>query len=208
MADESSTTANGEQRRPFLTRKHSASIDNDSELGRNVYVSTHPVVRHKLSILRSITTPPTTFRAVLREITYHLGYEATCHLNVAPIPISVPVPGVPPLRSSEQNTASPTPTMTSMDYTGYRINDQIALIPILRSGLGMIESMLELLPMASIHHIGMYKVAGQHPVQYYNRLPKMCQSDVAYILDPVIATSSTILSVIRIIKKVRLTIDS
>ena len=75
------------------------------------------------------------------------------------------------------------------------------MIPILRSGLGMIDSMLELIPKAGVHHIGMYK-KGTMPVQYYNRLPKNCESDIAYILDPVIATAKTVLSVISILKKV------
>lgn len=79
----------------------------------------------------------------------------------------------------------------------------MALIPILRSGLGLVDAMLELLPTASVHHIGMYKVLGSNPVQYYNRLPRECKADVAYVLDPVIRTSSTIMSVIGILKKVR-----
>ena len=65
----------------------------------------------------------------------------------------------------------------------------------------MIDSMLELLPDAGVHHIGMYR-KGTMPVQYYNRLPRKCESDVAYILDPIIATASTIMSVISILKKV------
>jgi len=73
-------------------------------------------------------------------------------------------------------------------------------VPILRSGLGMTDPMLELLPNAGVHHIGMYR-KGTMPVQYYNRLPKKCESDVAYILDPIIATANTVMSVIGILKK-------
>ena len=86
---------------------------------------------------------------------------------------------------------------------GQKLQERIALIPILRSGLGMVDAMLELFPNAAIHHIGMYKVLGQNPVQYFNRLPRKCSSDVAFVLDPVIQTSSTVMSVIGILKKVR-----
>jgi uracil phosphoribosyltransferase len=85
---------------------------------------------------------------------------------------------------------------------GNKIAERIALIPILRSGLGMVDSMLELVPNAGVHHIGMYKTHNV-PVQYYQRLPRKCQADVAYILDPVMATSKTVMSVVGILKKVR-----
>lgn len=78
--------------------------------------------------------------------------------------------------------------------------EKVALIPILRSGLGMVDSMLELLPNAAVHHIGMYR-RDMMPVQYYNRLPRKCEADVAFILDPIIATSNTVMSVIGILKK-------
>jgi len=84
--------------------------------------------------------------------------------------------------------------------TGDTLSDKVALVPILRSGLGMVDSMLELLPNAGVHHIGMYR-KGTMPVQYYNRLPRKCDSDVAYVLDPVIATANTVMSVVGILKK-------
>ena len=64
----------------------------------------------------------------------------------------------------------------------------------------MVDSMLELLPNAAVHHIGMYR-RDMMPVQYYNRLPRKCESDVAFILDPIIATSNTVMSVIGILKR-------
>lgn len=162
-----------------------------SEFGERVHVSKHPIVAHKTSILRSSTTKPSVFRAVMRELTYSLGYEATSTLTLKDIDISVPVP-----------TAAG--GVDHMECQGSKIKEHVALIPILRSGLGMVDAMLELLPNAEIHHIGMYKAPGQnHPVQYFNRLPKKCKVDVAYVLDPCIATSSTIMSVVSILKKVR-----
>ena len=163
----------------------------NSEYGKRVHVSKHPIVAHKTSILRSSTTKPSVFRAALRELTYHLGYEATSTLTTKPIELSVPVP----TKSGE---------IDHMEFQGEKIKEHVALIPILRSGLGMVDAMLELLPNAEIHHIGMYKAPGQnHPVQYFNRLPKKCAVDIAYVMDPCIATSSTLMSVISILKKVR-----
>ncbi len=150
----------------------------------NIHISEHPVLSHKISILRSSSTNPSAFRSALREITFHLGYEATSNLKTKPVELSVPV------------------GHDHVDCTGKKIADRVAMIPILRSGLGMIDAMLELTPNAGVHHIGMYK-KGTMPVQYYNRLPRKCEADVAFILDPVIATASTVMSVISILKKVR-----
>ena len=162
----------------------------DPDFGPQVHISVHPVIAHKITLLRSSTTPSGKFRSVLRELTYHLGYEATSTLTTTPVAISVPVP-----KKKE---------IEHMDAQGAKIKETVAMIPILRSGQGMIEAMLELMPKAAVHHIGMYKVAGSNPVQYYNRLPRECTADVAYVLDPVIRTSSTIMSVIGILKKVSL----
>jgi uracil phosphoribosyltransferase len=166
-----------------------------SGFGENVHISNHPVLSHKITIMRSSTTEPGTFRAALREVTYHLGYEATSRLTTQSVKISVPVP-----RKQESDGSI---IMDHLEHSGFKLKERIALIPKIRSGLGMVDSMLELLPNAAIHHIGMYKVDGQHPVQYFNRLPRKCESDVAYILDPVISTSSTIVSLVSILKKVR-----
>lgn len=142
------------------------------------------MLSHKISILRSSSTIPSSFRSVLRELTFHLGYEATTTLSTKPVALTVPV------------------GHDHVDCTGKALSERVALVPILRSGLGMTDPMLELLPNAGVHHIGMYK-KGSMPVQYYNRLPRKCESDVAYVLDPIIATANTIMSVVSILKKVR-----
>jgi uracil phosphoribosyltransferase len=162
-------------------------------LSENVHISSHPVLSHKITILRSSSTSAPTFRSLLREVTYHLGYEATSSLTTRPMKISVPTP-----LGLDDND--------HLEHTGSRIQERVALIPILRSGLGLVDAMLELLPNADVHHIGMYKShrdSNHVPIQYYNRLPRMCESDIAYVLDPVIGTASTVLSVIGILKKVR-----
>lgn len=153
--------------------------------GPNVHISKHPVLAHKLSVLRSSSTSPSSFRQALREITFHLGYEATATLSTKDIPITVPG----------------TNHTDHIDAIGSRISDKVALIPILRSGLGMVDPMLELVCNATVHHIGMYRSKSLMPVQYYNRLPKQCDVDVAYIMDPLIATSNTIISVVSILKR-------
>lgn len=164
------------------TRTTSPELDASLTKCSNVHISKHPVLSHKISILRSSSTIPSSFRSVLREITYHIGYEATASLTTKPVALTVPV------------------GHEHIDCTGKALADRVALVPILRSGLGMTDSMLELLPNAGVHHIGMYK-KGTMPVQYYNRLPKKCEADVAFVLDPIIATASTVLSVVSILKR-------
>ena len=172
--------------------KHTMCTETDTKdalFGPNVHVSSHPVLSHKITILRSSSTLPGAFRSVMREVTYHLGYEATAKLKTRLVMVSVPV---------GKND------LDHIDVEGTKLAERVALIPILRSGLGMTDSMLELLPNAGVHHIGMYKNNISMPVQYYNRLPRQCQADVAYVLDPVIASGGTTMSLISILKKVSL----
>jgi len=167
----------------------SAEEDNTYTLfGPNVHVSSHPVLSHKITILRSSQTRAGTFRAAMKEITYHLAYEATRHLKTKTVPVSVTIPKTHPPEHA--------------DCRGHKLRDRVAIVPILRSGLGMEQSMCELLPNAASYHMGLYKVKGQDPVLYFNRLPRACKSDIAYVLDPVIATASTVMSVVNILKKV------
>lgn len=160
-----------------------------SSFGPNIHVSSHPVLFHKISVLRSVTTPPGTFRSVLREVTYHLGYEATKELETKRVPLTVSVGK----EAADEH----------VDCMGYKIKDRVSLVTILRSGLGMSDAMLELLPKAAVHHVGMYRMPGHAPVQYFNRLPKRCDCDVAFVLDPVIGSSATVMAVVAILKKVR-----
>ena len=162
-----------------------------------IHISSHPVLFHKITALRSSKTPPGTFRSLLRQVTYNLGYEATQTLAVKKgLPVQVPLgkesdPAKEELRCSED--------------VGVKLVDRVALVPILRSGLGMTDAMLELLPNSAVHHIGMYRTPGVHvaPVQYFNRLPRgKCGSDVAYVLDPIVGSAATVMAVVSILKKV------
>ena len=105
-------------------------------LGDQVHESSHPVLLHKITMLRSSSTIPAAFRAALREVTYHLGYEATSALTTRPVAITVPV------------------GKEHIEAQGHKLVERVAIIPILRSGLGMVDPLLELLPNAAIHHIG------------------------------------------------------
>lgn len=144
-----------------------------------VWCGVHPVLRHKLTKLRDERTEPRVFRNLLREVTFYLGYDATDDLETVPKKIKTPCG----------------------DHNGAELTTSVALVPILRAGLGMVDPMLDLLPNATVHHIGMYRnKQSLLPVQYYNKLPKECNADVAIVLEPVIATAGTILATVAVLK--------
>jgi len=146
----------------------------------SLHISNHPVLLHKLSILRCESTSPRDYRNVLRELTLNLGYEATADFSLKKFEAKGPL----------------------CEFEGQKLSTDVSLVPIMRSGLGMVESMLELLPNAAVYHIGMYKNRGSIlPVQYFNRLPKSTSCEVAIVLDPSISTSQTINATCSILKK-------
>lgn len=146
-----------------------------------VFTADHPLLAHKMTILRDATTSTQDFRRVLKEITYFLGYEASRSTKTEEEVVSTPL---------------------GVDFKGSKVSEEIAIIPILRSGLSMADAMLDLMPKAQVHHIGMFRTKDSPmPIQYYNRLPKDNTADVAYIVDPCIATSNTLHAVITILKK-------
>jgi uracil phosphoribosyltransferase len=151
-----------------------------------VSISNHPLIAHKMTLLRDKNTPSPEFRRLLREITFFLGFEATKDLQLFKHPITTPL-GKP--------------------FDGVKISHSISIIPILRAGIGMSDGLLDLMPRAVVHHIGMYRnKTSLLPIQYYNKLPKDGASDVAYICDPCIATSNTLSACVNMVKKwVRIT---
>lgn len=151
------------------------------EKNPNLHIATHPLIAHKMTLLRNQKTPTHEFRRLLREITFYLGYEATRNIKTSPEEIVTPM---------------------NVPFSGSKVAEKVAVIPILRAGLGMADGMLDLLPTAAVHHIGMYRSKLSHlPVQYYNRLPKNHPCDTAFIVDPCIATSNTLHAVVTILKK-------
>jgi uracil phosphoribosyltransferase len=136
----------------------------------NLYVSSHPLVTHKLSKLRNKKTDPKKFRELVQEIGALLTYEATTDLALEPITVETP--------------------LTSMQ--GFNLKDKIGLVPILRAGLGMVEGVWELIPNAEVWHIGLYRDEKTlKPVQYYNKLPLEPTVSVCLILDPMLATGGS-----------------
>ncbi len=100
-----------------------------------LHVATHPLISHKMTVLRDSNTHSRDFRRVLKEITFYLGYEATRNLNTDSADVTTPMGVV---------------------HNGHKINESISIIPILRAGLGMSDGMMELMPYAAVHHIGTY----------------------------------------------------
>ena len=145
-----------------------------------VHVSDHPLVKHKLTLLRDKNTAPKKFRELIREITLLIAYEALRDLEVEPKEIETP--------------------LTTTD--GYRLAEPIGLIPILRSGLGMVDGIWEMIPSAEVWHIGLFR--DEHtlrPVSYYNRLPIRPTVSVCLILDPMLATGGSAIKTVEILKE-------
>ena len=146
----------------------------------NVFLSSHPLVAYKLACLRDKDTDPKRFRELIREIAGLLAYEATLDLLILPKKV------VTPLAVAK----------------GFELQEKIGLIPILRSGLGMVEGFWELMPTAEVLHIGLYRDEKTlQPVQYYNKLPIAPSVDVCLILDPMLATGGSASATIDILKK-------
>jgi uracil phosphoribosyltransferase len=144
-----------------------------------VHVSTHPLVAHKLSLLRDRATDPKTFRELVRELSWLLGYEAMADLSTEPYRLDTP--------------------LEPMD--GARLETKVGLVPVLRAGLGMVEAMLELMPMAEVWHIGLYRDERTlKPVEYYNKLPDAATVQVCLILDPMLATGGSSAATVDILK--------
>jgi uracil phosphoribosyltransferase len=147
----------------------------------NVHAASHPLIAHKITRLRNRDTKPAEFRSLLREISFYLGYEATSSVT-----------------SREQVVTTP----MNEQFVGSEICDNIAIIPILRAGLIMGDGVLDLIPTAVVHHIGMFRSKVSNlPVQYYNRLPRDQPCDTAFVVDPCVATSNTLHAVVSICKK-------
>jgi uracil phosphoribosyltransferase len=145
----------------------------------SVHVSRHPLVAHKLSILRDVGTDPKLFRELVRELTWLLGYEAMADLATRARPVETPLEGV----------------------EGSELEPPVGLVPVLRAGLGMVDAMLELLPSAEVWHIGLYRDERTlKPVEYYNKLPDAATVQVCLILDPMLATGGSSAATVDILK--------
>ncbi|MDX1616579.1 MAG: uracil phosphoribosyltransferase [Candidatus Promineifilaceae bacterium] len=142
--------------------------------------SQHPLVKHKLTLLRDTTTKPKKFRELIRELAMLLCYEATADLGLQDLAVQTPMG----------------------EAAGHRLTDKIGLIPILRAGLGMVDGIWEMMPGSEVWHIGLYRDEQTlQPVSYYNKLPTDPTVQVCLVLDPMLATGGSAVATVDILKE-------
>jgi uracil phosphoribosyltransferase len=147
---------------------------------QNVYESTHPLVRHKLTVLRKTDTGVRRFRELVWEITTLLAYEALATLELAEKTITTPL----------------------AEAAGHVLAERVALVPILRAGLGMVDPIWNLIPDAQVGHIGLYRDEDTlQPIEYYCKLPPASQVDACLLLDPMLATGGSAVAACKILKR-------
>ena len=147
----------------------------------NVHVLDHPLIQHKLAILRNKKTSVKEFRELVGEIAGLMCYEATRNLPTREVEVQTPV-------------ATAKCRMLS--------GKKLAIVPVLRAGLGMVDNMVELIPSAKIGHIGLYRDPETHkPVEYYCKLPDDIAEREVIVLDPMLATGGSAVDAITQIKK-------
>lgn len=147
----------------------------------SLHVLDHPLIQHKLSILRDKTTGVKQFRESVGEISALMCYEATRNLPTEEVEIETPV---------------------AVAKCRVLAGKKLAIVPILRAGLGMVDSMIDLMPSARIGHIGLYRDPETHePVEYYCKMPPDISERQVFIVDPMLATGGSASAAISILKK-------
>jgi uracil phosphoribosyltransferase len=145
-----------------------------------IHVSSHPLVRHKLTMLRDMKTEHKKFRELVRETAILLAYEATNDMALREVIVTSPL-----------GRAS-----------GHILEEKIGLVPVLRAGLGMVDGIWEMLPAAEVWHIGLFRDEETlRPVEYYNKLPVSPTVDVCLVLDPMLATGGSAVAVVDVLKE-------
>lgn len=146
-----------------------------------VYINKHPLVQHKISILRDKNTGTNEFRSLVGEIAMLMGYEALNDLPTEEVEVETPLEKC----------------MTEM-ISGRKM----AIVPILRAGLGMVDGILQLVPASKVGHIGLYRDEETHtPVEYYCKLPNPIEERIIVVTDPMLATGGSAIDDISQIKK-------
>ena len=146
-----------------------------------LHVIDHPLVQHKLTIMRKSDTSSKDFRELLNEISMLMGYEITRDLPLEEVEIKTPV-----ARATMKRIAG----------------KKLAIVPILRAGLGMVDGLLRLVPVARIGHIGLYRDPETHmPVEYYCKLPADIQNRHVIVVDPMLATGGSASDALRLLKE-------
>ena len=140
----------------------------------------HPLIQHKIGVLRREETGTKDFRILISEIAMLLCYEATRDLELEDVEITTPICKT-----------------TVKELKGKKL----AVIPILRAGLGMVDGMLTMIPAAKVGHIGLYRDPGTlKPVEYYCKLPEDCDSREVFVVDPMLATGGSSIAAIQMLK--------
>ena len=144
-----------------------------------LYEMNHPLIKVKVSMLRDKNTPVKQFRDLAYEISLLMGYEATKDLELSDYEVETPI------------------TKT----TGKYMQKQVALVPILRAGLGMVDAMMSIIPAAKVGHVGLYRDPETlEPVEYYCKLPTDIEKRQVLVLDPMLATGGSSSAAIQFIK--------
>jgi uracil phosphoribosyltransferase len=146
-----------------------------------IYVFDHPLIQHKVSLMRMQETNVKDFRQLVKEIAILMGFEATRDLELEQVEIETPM------------------CKTKVNMLK---GEDIAIVPILRAGLGFVDGMLELVPNAKVGHVGLYRDPDSHePVEYYCKLPADIEKRRIFVLDPMLATGGSASAAIDFIKK-------
>ena len=146
-----------------------------------VHIMDHPLITHKLSIMRNKKTGSKDFRELLGEIAMLMGYELTRDLPLEDVTIETPIT-----------------KMKAKMISGKKL----AIAPILRAGLGMVDGLLELVPVAKVGHIGLYRDPETHnPVEYYCKLPNDIEDRIVILVDPMLATGGSACDALSMLKK-------
>lgn len=145
-----------------------------------VYVMDHPLIQHKITMLRDEKTTVKDFRELANEIALLMGYEATKDLELTDTKVKTPME----------------------ETIGKTIAKQVAVVPILRAGLGMVDAIVSLIPAAKVGHVGLYRDPETHePVEYYCKLPTDIEQRQVLVVDPMLATGGSAVAAIDFIKK-------
>ena len=141
----------------------------------------HPLIRHKLTIMRKKDTPSKDFRELLDEISMLMGYEVTRNLPLEDVEIETPI-----CKTVQKKISG----------------KKLAIVPILRAGLGMVDGLLRLVPVARVGHIGLYRDPDTHePHEYYCKLPSDISNRLVVVVDPMLATGGSASDALKLVKK-------
>lgn len=144
------------------------------------HVVDHPLIQHKLTIMRRVGTSSKDFRQLLDEISMLMGYEVTRNLPLREVEIETPI------QKAKLNMIA---------------GKKLAIVPILRAGLGMVDGLLRLVPVARVGHIGLYRDPDTHePVEYYCKMPPDIDKRLVVIVDPMLATGGSAADAITMVK--------